>query len=103
MEGDLRLVVEMPLPAVVTVQTGINRPRYASLKGIMAAKKKEILHLTPDEMGIAASDVGAAGSALEPVVLALPPKGKLGEMLEGSPEEVAQELIRRIRENTGVI
>src|ERR1700733_6675473 len=46
--------VELPLPAVLSIQSGINKVRYASLKGIMAAKKKEIATLTRESLGVSA-------------------------------------------------
>ena len=96
-------VVAMDLPAVVTVQTGINDPRYASLKGIMAAKRKEVRVLGLAELGFAAGDVGAAAARLQVIEITPPPKGAGGEILDGSTEEVAAELVRRIREKTGVL
>jgi electron transfer flavoprotein beta subunit len=102
--GENRLqVVEMELPAVVTVQTGINTPRYASLKGIMAAKKKEIRTVGLADLGLEASEVGGRAARLKSIRLAPPPKGKGAEIIEGGPDEVAQELVKRIREKTGVI
>ncbi|HKQ97439.1 MAG TPA: electron transfer flavoprotein subunit beta, partial [Candidatus Polarisedimenticolia bacterium] len=92
-------VVELRTPAVVAVQTGINEPRYASLKGIMAAKKKEIKTVSLADLGGAAP----AGGRLRTIRLGLPPKGKGAEILTGSADSVAQELVRRIREKTGVI
>src|SRR5690242_10349383 len=47
--------VELPLPAVITIQSGINKPRYATLKGIMAAKKKEIAAVTRESLGVPAA------------------------------------------------
>jgi len=96
-------VVEMTLPAVVAVQTGINEPRYASLKGIMAAKKKEIRTVSLQEIGLDAAKVGGSAARLKTVKLAHPPKGKGAEILKGSADEVARELVKRIREKTGVL
>jgi electron transfer flavoprotein beta subunit len=93
-------VVDLTLPAVVTVQTGLNTPRYASLKGIMAAKKKPVLTLGLSDLKL---DPGEVGAKLRTVSLAPPPKGKGAEMLTGSPEEVAKALVSRIREKTGVL
>src|SRR6185436_18184369 len=90
-------VVEMTLPAVVAVQTGINEPRYASLKGIMAAKKKEIRTVSLQEIGLDAAKVGGSAARLKTVKLAHPPKGKGAEILKGSADEVARELVKRIR------
>ena len=96
-------MVDLSLPAVVTVQTGINTPRYASLKGIMAAKKKPVSSLTLSDLGLDAGEVGGAAAKLRTVGFAPPEKGKGAEILKGTPDEIAAELIGRIRENTGVI
>ncbi len=93
LEGNEVQVVDLTLPAVVTVQTGMNTPRYASLKGIMAAKKKPVAVLSPERIE----------AKLRTLRLATPPKGKRAEILTGSPEEVAKALVSRIRENTGVL
>ena len=99
-EGGSREVGDIHLPALLAIQTGINTPRYASLKGIMSAKKKEIKALGLADLGL---DAGEVASRMKTIGLAPPPKGKGAEMIEGSPDEVAQELLKRIRENTGVI
>lgn len=103
LENNRLQVVDITLPAVVTVQTGINTPRYASLKGIMAAKKKEIRSLSLSDLGLDAGRVGAQAARMKTVGFSPPPKGKGAEILSGEPEEVAQELVKRIREKTGVI
>ncbi|MFQ5790895.1 MAG: electron transfer flavoprotein subunit beta/FixA family protein [Acidobacteriota bacterium] len=103
LENNRLQVVDLKLPAVVTVQTGINTPRYASLKGIMAAKKKEIRIVGLSDLGLDPDEVGGRAARLKTVRLAPPPKGKAAEVLEGSPDEIAQELVRRIKEHTGVI
>jgi len=103
LENNRLQVVELKLPAVITVQTGINEPRYASLKGIMAAKKKEIRIVGLRDLGCDPGKVGGAVARLRTVRIAPPPKAKGAEILKGSPDEVAKELVRRIREKTGVI
>ena len=103
LENNRLQVVDLQLPAVVTVQTGINEPRYASLKGIMAAKKKEIRTVTPAELGIDSRAIPGGAARLRTVRLAPPPKGQGAAILKGAPDEVAKELVRRIREKTGVI
>jgi electron transfer flavoprotein beta subunit len=105
LDGDRREVVRLPLPAVVTFQTGSGDtpPRYANIKGIMASKKKEMKTPSPADLGLAPADVGAAGRRLTVLSLGEPPKSAGAEMLTGSPDEIAQELLRRIREKTGVL
>ncbi len=103
LENNELQVVDLDLPAVVTVQTGINSPRYASLKGIMAAKKKPMTQLGLTELGMSPDSVGAGASKLKTVGFESPPKGKGAEILTGSPDEVAAQLIKRIREHAGVL
>jgi electron transfer flavoprotein beta subunit len=66
-------VIETPLPAVVAVSDAINEPRYPSLKGIMGAKKKPFETLAAADVGLAAEEVGEAGSRTEVLALADPP------------------------------
>jgi electron transfer flavoprotein beta subunit len=66
-------VIEAPLPAVVAVSDAINEPRYASLKGIMSAKKKEQSTLSVADLGLDAQEVGEAGSRTEVLALNEPP------------------------------
>ena len=89
LEGGWFQWIGMPLPALITIQSGINQLRYATLKGIMAAKKKELRKVAlPD--GVAASQVV--------VGLAVPTKSKQTQMITGSPADLAKELVRRLRE-----
>ena len=89
LEGGWFQWLAMPLPALLTIQSGINQLRYATLKGIMAAKKKEIRKV-------------ALPAGLQPsqqiVALALPVRSKQTQMIDGSPAEAAKELVRRLRE-----
>src|SRR5213594_604481 len=103
LENNRLQIVDLTLPAVVTVQTGINEPRYASLKGIMAAKKKEIKTLSLADLKINAAEVAASAARFRTVRLATPPKGKGAEMLAGPTDQIAKELVKRIKEKTGVI
>jgi len=103
LENNRLQIVDLTPPAVVTVQTGINEPRYASLKGIMAAKKKEIRTLSLSDLKLSASGIAASAARFRTVRLATPPKGKGAEMLSGPADQVAKDLVKRIREKTGVI
>ena len=89
LEGGWFQWIEMPLPALLTIQSGINQLRYATLKGIMAAKKKEIrkVALPPDLQ-----------PAQQIVSLSLPTKTKQTQMIAGSAAEAAKELVRRLRD-----
>ena len=86
--------VSLPLPAVLTIQSGINQLRYATLKGIMAAKKKEIKQV--------AAPAGLAPSQ-RILSLAVPQKTKHTEMITGSPAEVAAQLVRKLRDERRVM
>ena len=85
-------VVEGALPAVITAQKGLNEPRYASLKGIMAAKKKTI-----EELDAAAVTAGAQVSAL-----ALPPERPAGRLLQGDASAQAQALLQALKDEAKV-
>lgn len=85
--------VRLPSPAVLTIQSGINTLRYATLKGIMAAKKKEIKKLDAAALGLD-SNVLAPKQQIRRVYF--PQKTKLTEILEGSPSEVAAKLLDRL-------
>jgi len=89
LEGGWFQYVTMPTPALLTIQSGINQLRYATLKGIMAAKKKEIKKVTPPA-GLA--------SRLKVVALYAPQKSKQTVMIGGAAAEAAHELVRRLRE-----
>jgi electron transfer flavoprotein beta subunit len=89
LEGGWFQWISMPLPALLTIQSGINQLRYATLKGIMAAKKKEIRKI-PLPAGLQ--------PAQEIVSLALPSRTKQTQIIGGSPQEAARELLRRLRE-----
>jgi len=93
LEGGWFQWVAMPLPAVLTIQSGINQLRYATLKGIMAAKKKEIRKAAAP----------SPAPRLKIVRLYLPEKTKKTQMIAGSPAEAARELVRRLREEARVI
>ena len=98
LEGGWFQWVAMPLPAVLTIQSGINQLRYATLKGIMAAKKKDIRKAGPPSL-----PPGASALKQKIVSLYVPEKGKKTQIIGGSPAEAAKELVRRLREEARVI
>ena len=93
LEGGWFQWVAMPTPALLTIQSGINQLRYATLKGIMAAKKKE-MRKVPSETTPEARQAVAH--------LYVPEKDKQTRLIEGSPAEAAQELVRVLREDARV-
>ena len=94
LEGGWFQWVTMPLPAVLTIQSGINQLRYATLKGIMAAKKKEIKAVTASSAPVAKLKIAS---------LYVPEKTKKTQLIEGTPAAAAKELVRRLREEARVI
>ncbi len=96
-------VVEMKLPAVLSCDKGLNEPRYASLPGIMKAKKKEIKKIGLADVGLQADEVGAAGSATKVVGYAPLAERSPCRMLEGEPGNMAAEVVRALREESKVI
>jgi electron transfer flavoprotein beta subunit len=101
-EGGLERLVALDLPALVTVQTGINEPRYVSIRGIRKVAQVAIPVLGAAELGIDPATVGAAAARVVTEELSLPPRGQGAEMLEGSHDEVVAALVERLRER-GVI
>jgi electron transfer flavoprotein beta subunit len=94
LEGGWFQWIAMPLPALLTIQSGINQLRYATLKGIMAAKKKEIRRVgMPQELQ----------PIQQIVTLAVPTRAKQTQMISGSAGEAAKELTRRLREEARVL
>ncbi len=95
------MTVTAPLPALLTTQRGLNEPRYASLPGIMKAKKKPIAEMSPADLGL---DAGALAPQMTVVGMSHPPERGAGRMIEGeSPAEVAETLVRLLHEEAKVI
>jgi electron transfer flavoprotein beta subunit len=94
LEGGWFQYLTMPLPALLTIQSGINQLRYATLKGIMAAKKKEIAKVAAQ---------GGAASRQKIVALYAPQKAKQTVMIGGSPADAARELVKKLREEARVL
>lgn len=92
LEGGLEETVEVKLPAVLTIQTGINEPRYVSIMGTRKAMKKEVKVLGLAEVGLSENEVGEAGSWIKTEKMYVPPVEKQAEFLKGSPEEIAVKL-----------
>jgi electron transfer flavoprotein beta subunit len=89
--------VELPLPAVLSIQSGINKPRYATLKGIMAAKKKEIVTVERASLGVPDAPTQRV------VRIYVPQKTKKTEFITGQPKEIAAKLIEKLRHEARVL
>jgi len=89
--------VELPLPAVLSIQSGINKVRYATLKGIMAAKNKEITTISRESLGVASE----LTQRVERIYV--PQKTKKTEFLTGTPKEAAAKLVEKLKFEARVI
>jgi electron transfer flavoprotein beta subunit len=98
LEGGFFQFVEMPMPAVLTIQSGINKLRYATLIGIKQAKNKPMRKVAFDEVK------DAIGDNLQKIErLYIPQKTKKTEMIEGTPAEVAKKLVDKLRNEVRVL
>ena len=93
LEGGLEEVVEIKLPALLTIQTGINEPRYVSIKAVIKMMQKEIKALNLEGLGMVKDNVGEAGSRTKIERLYLPPITREMEILPGEPGPAATRLI----------
>jgi electron transfer flavoprotein beta subunit len=103
LEGGINETVELPSPAVLTVQFGINQPRYASLKGIMAAKKKELKVWSAADLELSDSEVGRTGAMYDVKEVLIPERKSRVEILTGSPDEAAAKLVEKLRKEAKVL
>ncbi len=97
LEGGIEEIMELKLPALLTIQTGINEPKYVSLAAILEAEDKEMKETTLEEIGVSAQE--------PPDVITdqvfFPPVGKMAEILKGSPEEVVIQLTGILKKKKG--
>jgi len=96
-EGGLE-IFELPLPAVLSAQKGLNEPRYPTLKGIMGAKKKEIKDLKAADLGLGTPTPELSITTLE-ALPARPP----GRIIQGDTKDAVKELVRALREDAKAI
>jgi len=89
--------IEMPLPAVLTIQSGINKLRYATLMGIKKAKTKEVKKMTAAELGVASVPTATIERVYHPQ------KGKQTQMIEGTAKEAAAKLVEKLKFEVRVI
>ena len=98
------LVIEASLPALITTQKGLNEPRYASLPGIMKAKKKPLVEKTLADLGLDPADFGEGARKIKIIELTPPPERQAGKIIEGeTPEEKAAALAKLLHEEAKVI
>ncbi len=97
-------IVEAPLPVLLSAQKGLNEPRYASLKGIMAAKKKAIAVKKPADLGVNAASFSGEKAAVRWTKLELPPARQAVKLIPADdPAKAAEELLRLLRDEAKVL
>jgi electron transfer flavoprotein beta subunit len=89
--------VELKLPAVLTIQTGINEPKYVSLAAILEAEDKEIIEVPLEKIGFTLNE--PTEGTVDQVFF--PPVGKIAEILKGNPDEVVVKLTEIIKKKVG--
>jgi electron transfer flavoprotein beta subunit len=97
LEGGLEEQIEIKLPALISVQTGINEPRYVSIMGIRKAMQKEIKVMNLADTGLSENEVGEAGSWIKIEKMYIPPVEKQVEVIKGTPDEVATRIIEILK------
>jgi electron transfer flavoprotein beta subunit len=97
LEGGIEEMVDLKLPAVLTIQTGINEPKYVSLSAILEAEDKETKELGLEEIGITSGE--PPDTKIDQVLF--PPVGKMAEILKGTPEEVVLQLTEIVKKRKG--
>ncbi|HDZ23488.1 MAG: electron transfer flavoprotein subunit beta [Thermoplasmata archaeon] len=93
---------EMSLPALITVQTGINDPRYVSIMGIRKVRRIEIRETGYEELGLAETEIGSEASCVASRELSLPSAGEGAEILSGTLNEICEKTAQIIRDRGGI-
>ncbi|RLC30825.1 MAG: electron transfer flavoprotein subunit beta [Deltaproteobacteria bacterium] len=101
-EGGNQEINEIELPCVLSIQTGINEPRYVGIRGIRKVASVEIPTMGAADLGVSADAVGADGAKLKKIDYFVPEMGEGAEMLEGSLEEMAEKLIEMLKAKGGI-
>ncbi len=101
-EGGNQEMNEIDLPCVLSIQTGINEPRYVGIRGIRKVAKLEIPVRGAGDLGVAPDSVGAAGAKVKRADYFMPELGEGAEMLEGSTDEIIEKLIEMLKAKGGI-
>ncbi len=102
-EGGSEIQKNRSLPFLVTCQKGLNEPRLPSLKGIMAAKKKEVQKISASDLQLDAKFLDPHNNKLQEIKLSLPPERKKGTILKGADEDITKQLVAIIREEEKIV
>jgi len=92
-------IIEMSLPALITVVKEINTPRFPSLKGMMFAKKAQIPIWTAETIGCDKNCIGLTGSPTQVMKIFYPSARKVGEKITGEPDEIAKQFVLKLKEH----
>jgi electron transfer flavoprotein beta subunit len=101
-EGGNQEMNEIALPCVLSIQTGINEPRYVGIRGIRKVASVDIPIWGASDLGLDAANVGAAGAGVKRIDYFVPELGEGAEILEGSNEEIADKLIDLLKAKGGI-
>ena len=101
-EGGNKEMNEIDLPCVLSIQTGINEPRYVGMRGIRQVASLEVPTFSASNLGLDASAVGDAGAKVKRTDYFVPALGKGAEMLEGDQEEIIAKLIELMKAKGGL-
>ena len=102
LEGGLDEVLDLELPAVLTIQSGINEPRYVSIMGIRRVAKMEIKVLGPQELAMKPEEAGEPGSMTVVERVFFPPIGEGAQILEGTTDEISDKIVTILKEKGGM-
>ena len=101
-EGGNQELNEIAMPCVLSIQTGINEPRYVGIRGIRKVASVEIPVWGASDLGLDTSSVGAAGAGVKRIDYFVPELGEGAEILEGNSEEIAEKLIDLLKAKGGI-
>jgi electron transfer flavoprotein beta subunit len=101
-EGGNQEMSEIQLPCVLSIQTGINEPRYVGIRGIRKVASVDIPVHGAADLGLAEDAVGEAGAGVKRLDYFVPELGDGAEMLEGSTEEIVEKLIELLKAKGGI-
>ncbi|MFQ5762463.1 MAG: electron transfer flavoprotein subunit beta, partial [Candidatus Bathyarchaeia archaeon] len=101
--GGMLQILALPLPALLTVQLGIFKLRYASLRGIAKARQKEMKQITTGDLQLSPEELKKQPAKQKVLELSFPPKTKKAQILEGKPDEIAKVLLEKLRTEAKVV
>ncbi|MBF0509164.1 MAG: electron transfer flavoprotein subunit beta/FixA family protein [Deltaproteobacteria bacterium] len=102
LEGNMEEVLKIALPALLSIQTGINDPRYVSIMGIRKVRTKTIETMDAEDLDLTEAQTGESGSWTRLTRMYLPVAEKTAEIISGRPEEAAARLAEIIKNNGGL-